>query len=101
MLETHIVLSSLILCLILTLVFHLALLLMLSHFSHGPNHRSYDFGSRENNFVPRRFGYGPHPHYSDRFPRRSGFSVRGSHTHFEPKHLDGPRFPRRGSHHTE
>jgi hypothetical protein len=31
----------------------------LSHFSHGPNHHSYDFGSGENNFVPRRFGCGP------------------------------------------
>jgi hypothetical protein len=27
-----------------------------SRFSHGPNHRSYGFDSRENNFVPRRFG---------------------------------------------
>jgi hypothetical protein len=25
----------------------------LSHFSHGPNHRSHGFGSQENNFVPR------------------------------------------------
>jgi hypothetical protein len=28
----------------------------LSHFSHEPNHRSNGFGSRENNFEPRRFG---------------------------------------------
>jgi hypothetical protein len=28
----------------------------LSRFSRGPNHRSYSFGSRENSFVPRRFG---------------------------------------------
>jgi hypothetical protein len=56
----------------------------LSHFSHGPNHRSYDFDSRENNFVPRRFGYGPRPHRGDRFPCRPGFPTGGSHTHFGP-----------------
>jgi hypothetical protein len=39
----------------------------LSHFSHGPNHRLYGFGSRENRFEPRRFGYGPRPHHDDRF----------------------------------
>jgi hypothetical protein len=39
-----------------------------SHFTHGHNHRSYDFGSRENNFVPRHFGYDPHPHCGNRFP---------------------------------
>jgi hypothetical protein len=47
--------------------------------------------------VPRRFGYGPRPHRDDHFPCRHGFSARGSHTHFEPKHLDGPRFPSHGS----
>jgi hypothetical protein len=30
-------------------------------------------------------------------PRRYEFPVGGSYTRFEPKHLDGPRFPRRGS----
>jgi hypothetical protein len=54
----------------------------LPHFSYGPNHRSYGFGSRENRFVPRRFGYGPHPHRGDRFPRRPGFPGGGSYTHF-------------------
>jgi hypothetical protein len=39
--------------------------------------------------VPRRFGYDPCPHRGDRFP-----------CHFEPKQLDGPCFPRRGSHPT-
>jgi hypothetical protein len=71
-----------------------------SHFSHGPNHRSYGFGSRGSGFVPRRFGFDPHFHRGDRFPRMSGFSARGSRTHFEPRHLDGPHFPRRGSHPT-
>jgi hypothetical protein len=72
----------------------------LPYFSNGPNHHSYGFGSRENNFAPRHFGYGPHPHRGDRFLRRSGFPTRGSHTHFDPRCLDGPRFPCRGSHPT-
>jgi hypothetical protein len=57
----------------------------LSQFAHGSNHHSYGFG------------HGPHPHHGDRFSRRPDFSVEGSQTHFEPTHLDGPRFPRRGS----
>jgi hypothetical protein len=97
MLETHIVTSSLISRLALTLVLHLTLLLVLSHFSHGPNHRSYSFGSRENNFVPRCFGYGPRPHRGDRFPHMSGFPTGGSHTHFKLRHLDGPYFTHCGS----
>jgi hypothetical protein len=62
-------------------------------FTHGPNHFSYGFGPRENHFEPRRFGYGPRPHHGDFFPRRSGFPAGGSFTHFEPRHLDNPRFP--------
>jgi hypothetical protein len=73
----------------------------LSHFSYGPNHRSHGFGSQENSFVPRRFGYGPHPYRGDHFSRGTGFSAGVSHTHFVPKHLDGPHFPRRGSRPTE
>jgi hypothetical protein len=69
----------------------------LSHFSHGPNHRSYGSGSRENNFVSRRFGYDPHPHHGDLFPCRPGFPAGGSYTYFEPRHLDGPHFPSCGS----
>jgi hypothetical protein len=69
----------------------------LPQFAHGPNHRSYDFGPRENHFVPRRFGYGPHPHRGDRFLHRPGFCTGGAHTHSEPRHLDGPRFSHRGS----
>jgi hypothetical protein len=68
-----------------------------SHFSREPNHHSYGFGSRENGFEPRRFGYGPHPHRGDRFPRRPSFPAGGSFTHFELRHLDGPRFPHHGS----
>jgi hypothetical protein len=69
----------------------------LPQFAHGPNHRSYGFGPRENRFEPRRFGYGPRPHRGDRFPRRSGFPTGRSFPHFEPRHIDGPRFPHRGS----
>jgi hypothetical protein len=69
----------------------------LTHFSHGPNHGSYDFGSWENSFVRRHFCYGARPHRGDHFPHRPGFPTGGSHTHFEPRHLDGPRFPRHGS----
>jgi hypothetical protein len=69
----------------------------LSHFSHGPNHRSYGFVSRENNFVPRRFSYDPHPHRGDRFLCRPTFSAGGSHTHLESRHLDIPHFPHRGT----
>jgi hypothetical protein len=73
---------------------------VLSRFSHGPNHHSYGFCSRDNNFVARHFGFDLRPHLGDCFLCRPDFSVRGSHTHFEPKHLDGPRFPHRGSHST-
>jgi hypothetical protein len=68
----------------------------LPQFAHGPNHRSYGFGPRENRFEPRRFGYGPRPHRGDRFPRSPGFPIGGFFPHFEPRLLDGPRFPRHG-----
>jgi hypothetical protein len=66
-------------------------------FPHGPNHRSYGFGPRENRFEPRRFGYGPRPHRGDCFLCRPGFPTGGLFLHFEQRHLDGPRFPRHGS----
>jgi hypothetical protein len=66
-------------------------------FAQGPNHRSYGFGPQENRFEPRCFGYVPRPRRGDRFPRRPGFSAGGSFTHFEPRHLDGPRFSCHGS----
>jgi hypothetical protein len=68
-----------------------------SCFFHGPNYRSYGFGSRENSFVPKRFGYGPRPHHGDHFPLRHGFLPGGSYTNFESRHLDGPCFPYHGS----
>jgi hypothetical protein len=69
----------------------------LPQFAHRPNHRSYGFGSQENCFEPRRFGYGPRCHHGDRFSRRPSFSAGGSNTHFEPRHLHSPHFPHRGS----
>jgi hypothetical protein len=66
-------------------------------FSHGPNHRSYSFGPRENHFEPRCFGYGPRPHRGNCYPRRPDFSAGGFLPHFESIHLDSPRFPRHGS----
>jgi hypothetical protein len=69
----------------------------LSCYSHGPNHGSYGFGSRENIFMPRLFGYGPRPHRGDHFPHRPGFPTGGSHTHPEPKHMDCPCFAHHGS----
>jgi hypothetical protein len=66
-------------------------------FSYGPNHHSYGFGSRENRFEPKCFCYGPRPHRGDRFLCRPGFTTGGSHTHLEPRHLDGPHFPHCGS----
>jgi hypothetical protein len=69
----------------------------LPQFAYGPNHHSYGFGSRENRFVPRCFRYGPHPHRGDHFYHMHSFPTGGSYTHFEPRHLDGPHFPRRCS----
>jgi hypothetical protein len=69
-------------------------------FSYGPNHHSYGFGSRKNRFEPRRFGYNPRPHHGDCFPRRPSFPAGGFYTHFEPRHLDDPRFSHRDSHPT-
>jgi hypothetical protein len=90
MLETHIAMSSLI---FLPHSYSCAP----SRFFHGPSHRSFGFGSQENRFVPRRFGYSPCSHRGDRFLCRHDFRTGGSYTHFEPRHLDGPCFPRRGA----
>jgi hypothetical protein len=64
-----------------------------SQFSYGPNHRSYGFGPQENRLNPRRFGYDRRHHCGDHFLRRLGVPTGGSFPHFEPRHLDGPRFP--------
>jgi hypothetical protein len=65
-------------------------------FFHGPNYHSYDFGPRENNFVPGCFGYGPRSHRGDRPLHRHDFPAGGPYTRFEPRHLDGPHFPYHG-----
>jgi hypothetical protein len=70
---------------------------VLPQFGHVPNHRSYGFGPRENRFEPRRFGYDPRPRRGDCFLCSPGFPTGGSFPHFELRHLDGPRFPRRSS----
>jgi hypothetical protein len=68
-----------------------------SCFSHGHNHRSYGFGSRESGLMPGSFGVDPLSHRGVRPPRRHGFPTRGVYSHFEPSLLDGPRFPHHGS----
>jgi hypothetical protein len=47
--------------------------------------------------VPRHFGRDPCSHCGDHLPRRHNFPTGGSYTLFEPRHLDGPRFPHRDS----
>jgi hypothetical protein len=69
----------------------------LSHLSHGSNHHSYSFGPQENNLVAKCFGYDPRPHRGDNFLRSPSFPARGSHTHLEPRNMDGPCFPHSGS----
>jgi hypothetical protein len=68
-----------------------------SHFSHGPNHRSYDFGSQESGLVPRCFGVDPRSHRVVHPPRRHDFPARGVYSHFESSRFDGPCFPHLGS----
>jgi hypothetical protein len=89
MLETCIVMSLLIFCLVLLLMLHLVSFIDLT-IAHG-------FGSRENSFVPRCFAYDPRSHHGDHPLRRHGFTAGGSFTRFEPRHFNGSRFPRRGS----
>jgi hypothetical protein len=86
MLETHIVMSSLMFRLILTLMLRLTHLLVLCLVS------LMDLTITHMVLVDI-----PRPHRGDHFPRRRGFPAGGSYTHFEPRHLDGPCFPHRGS----
>jgi hypothetical protein len=68
-----------------------------SRFSHGRNHRSYGFGSRESGLVHGRFGVDPHSHHGGRSPRRHSFPAGDVYSHFELSRLDGSRFPHYGS----
>jgi hypothetical protein len=70
------------------------------HFSHGPDHRSYGFGSRESGLVHVRFSVDPHSHHGVHPPRSHGFPARGVYSHFELSRFDGSRFPCHGSHRT-
>jgi hypothetical protein len=97
MLETHIVMSSLIFHLTLILVFHLALPLVLYLMS------LMDLTIAHMVLVHERTALSLDALVTARvlivvivFLRRPGFSARASHTHFEPRHLDGPCFPRHG-----
>jgi hypothetical protein len=47
--------------------------------------------------VSRCFGYTTYSHCGDHPSRRHDVPAEGFYTHFEPRHLDGPRFPHRGS----
>jgi hypothetical protein len=89
MIKTHIVMSSLIFRLLLTLVLCLASLmdLTIAHIIlvHERTTLSLDA------LVMLC------PHRDDHTPCRHGFHAGGSYTRFEPRHLDDPRFPRRGS----
>jgi hypothetical protein len=68
-----------------------------SHFSHGHNHHSYGFGSRESDLVSGRFGVDPHSHHGVHLMRRYGFPARSVYSHFEQSRFDGSHFSNRGS----
>jgi hypothetical protein len=105
MLETHIVMSSLIFRLVLILMFRLAFnlvfLLTLSLMLCLTLLLVLRLNPRENCFEPRRFDYDPRPHHGDCFPHRPGLPTGGSFPDFESRHLDGTRFPHRGSRPTQ
>jgi hypothetical protein len=71
-----------------------------SCFSHRPDHRSYNFGSRESGLVPRHFGIDPHSHHGVRPPCRLGFPTISVYSHLESSRFDDPCFFRYGSRHT-
>jgi hypothetical protein len=98
MLETHIVMSSLIFCLALTLALRLALLLVLCLVS------LMNLTMAHMVFVHERIALcldalvKTHVFIMVIISRIGMFSLLvGSHTHFEPRHLDGPYFSYRGS----
>jgi hypothetical protein len=117
MLETNIMMSSLICCLILILVFCLArtLVLRLTLFhmlcrallvfclSSLMDLTIADmvWVHKRTAFMSRCFRYGSRPRRGDRFSRRPDFPAGGFYTHFESRHLDVPCFLCRGSHPTQ
>jgi hypothetical protein len=56
----------------------------LSHFSHGPNYRSYGFALQESSLMPGSFGVDPRSHRGVPPPRRHSFPARGVYSKFEP-----------------
>jgi hypothetical protein len=97
MLETHIMMSSLIFRLDLILVLCLALTLMLCLHTLMDLTITHMVLVQERTTLPKCFGYDPCPHRGDHFLRRPDSPTGGSYTHFEPRHLDGPHFLCRGS----
>jgi hypothetical protein len=105
MLETHIVMSSLIFRLILILMFRLSftLVLLLALFHVLCLNSLMDLTIahmvlvREGTTLSLDALVMVHPRRGDRFPRRPSFPAGMSLPHFEPRHLDGPCFPRHGS----
>jgi hypothetical protein len=98
MLETHIVMSSLIFCLVFTLVLHLTLLLVLCLIS------LMDLTITHMALVYERTTLCLDALVTAHvfivvivFCVGLIFTAGGSHTHFEHRRLDGPHFPRRGS----
>jgi hypothetical protein len=74
-------------------------------YSHDPPHfysraspRTFSRAlPRTSSSASPQFAYNPRPHHGDHFPCRPGFPTGGSFPHFKLRHLDGPRFPHRGS----
>jgi hypothetical protein len=101
MLETHILMSSLSFCLVLTLVLHLTLLLVLcinslmyltlTHMVLVHERTSLCLDALDAAHVLIVVIV---------FCICLVFSARGFYTHFEPRYVDGPHFPHYGSHPT-
>jgi hypothetical protein len=100
MLETHIVMSSLIFRLILILVLRLALLHVLFLSSLMNLTIIHMVLVHERTALNLDTLVMAHVLIMDHFLCRHGFPAGGFHTRFEPRHLDSPHFPRRGSHPT-
>jgi hypothetical protein len=106
MLDTHIVMSSLIFRLVLVLIFHLAftLVLRLALFHVVCLSSLIDLTIAHIVLVHERtalildaLGTAHVLIVVIIFPRRPGFPAGVSFPHFESRHLDGSHFPRRGS----
>jgi hypothetical protein len=98
MLETHIVMNSLSFCLVLTLVLHLALLLVLYLSSLMDLTIAHMILVHERTTLCLDALDTVHILITVIISHVGLVSSAGaSHTHFEPRHLDDPHFPHRGS----